>query len=58
MSCFNLFCHFPARCPVSGVKLIVSIPDLCLLTYLDLYLLGDNTSISYGSLNKLSIQVL
>ena len=43
---------------MSGVKLIVSIPDLCLLTYLDLYLLGDNTSISKGSLNKLSIKIV
>ena len=28
---FFFFCHFPIRCSGSGVILIVSIPDICVL---------------------------
>ena len=30
---FLFFCHFPIRCSGSGVILIVSIPDICVLPY-------------------------
>ena len=33
-----VFCHFPIRCPESGVILYLSIPDLCLLPYFYAYL--------------------
>ena len=29
-----VFCHFPMWCPGSGVVLIVSIPDMCRLPFL------------------------
>ena len=38
LSCFwyyFVFCHFSMWCPGSGVVLDLSIPDLCLLSYID-----------------------
>ena len=49
---FLFFCHFPIRCSGSGVGLILSIPDICLLPYFYTHTSTDLQEIPYTMLSS------
>ena len=52
MHVFLFFCHFPIRCSGSGVILIVSIPDICVLPYILTQTSTDSQEIPYSVLSS------